>query len=77
MDATPLVIRRQIFRLNKISRVMAILEELRITYKENQSLNDKHNNLWGELDWLDELHRLLYYYDMEIDELVGQNDITN
>lgn len=56
---------------------MAILEELRITYKENQSLNDKHNNLWGELDWLDELHRLLYYYDMEIDELVGQNDITN
>lgn len=49
-------------RLRQIDRCTYELEKLRATYKVYTNFVDKYNNLWGELDWLDELHTLLYDY---------------
>jgi hypothetical protein len=72
MDATPLVIHfPQWRRLKAISNCMDIIHEIEEAAKLDQSYNHQLNCMWGWLDWMEELHRLLYEYDKEIDDLVG------
>ena len=47
-------------RVNEICRCMFELELLEKARLTIYSFNDKYNNLWGEMDWLDELHRLIH-----------------
>lgn len=53
----------EIRRLKEISRCMNELEILEKVRIEHSTFIDKFNNLWGEMDWLEELHRLLYDYE--------------
>lgn len=52
-------------RLCQITRVMSELALLRSWYRNPAfwHADDKLNILWGELDWFDELHRLLHEFE--------------
>jgi hypothetical protein len=41
------------------------LEKLRHDREALTCYQDRYNNLWGELDWITELHRILYDYTSE------------
>lgn len=46
--------------LQGVLRCIYYLDELKKARPLQDTYVDKYNNLWGELDWLEELHRLLY-----------------
>ena len=72
MDATLLVIHPpQWRRLKAISNCMNILHEIEEAAKLDKSYNHQLNCMWGWLDWMEELHRLLHDYDEAIQILIG------
>jgi len=67
MDAIPSQTQRH--RLNEISKCVEYINECDEQTQIAQDWNSWVNWMWGLLDWSEELHRLLYEYDKEIDEL--------
>lgn len=52
-------------RIELITLCMSRLEELRCDYCTYETIvqrpyNDRWNNMWGELEWQEELHRLIW-----------------
>lgn len=47
-------------RIIKITRCMNNLEQTRNNQQPKNNYEDNYNWLWGEMDWLEELHRLIH-----------------
>lgn len=50
-------------RLLEISKCMDYIHECNAGQSKDKSFEENWNWIWGWLDWMEELHRLLHYYE--------------